>query len=202
MSVKYPIESIGKFFFVGVFLVASYAMADKYDIDKSHSRVGFKISHLTISNVLGTFDDFSGSFLFDPDNVEKSETSVKIDVASVNTANKKRDDHLRNPDFFEVTKFPAMSFVSTKVQKKDSTHFTVMGNLTIRNETKAVALDVTYKGSVMDPWGNQRAGFMATTTLNRKDFGLTWNKTLDNGGLVVGDEVMIEIEVEGVKAKA
>lgn len=202
MIVKCQFERIFKILCFGAFLIGSQALADKYEIDKSHSRVGFKISHLTISNVLGTFDDFSGTFVFDPDQVEKSETSVKVDVGSVNTANKKRDDHLRNQDFFEVTKFPAMSFVSSKVQKKDATHFTVMGDLTIRNETKPVTLDVTYKGSVMDPWGNQRAGFMATTTINRKDFGLTWNKTLDNGGLVVGDEVMIEIEVEGVKAKA
>lgn len=177
------------------------AIAETYEIDTSHSRVGFKIRHLAISNVLGNFKDFSGVISYDPKDIAKSNVSVSIKSKSIDTDNKKRDDHLKNKDFFDVTKFPAISYKSKSVEKIDDKHFKVNGELTIRDTTKEVPLNVEFLGAAKDPWGNERVAFTATSKINRKDFGIKWNKLLEAGGLVVGDNVKIEIDIEGIKKK-
>ncbi len=182
---------------------ASSAQAAEYTIDPDHSTVSFKIKHLMISSVVGRFTDFKGSFFFDPAKVADSKAEAAITVGSVNTEQKKRDEHLKGADFFNTPKHPEMSFKTTKVVPgKTPESFIAHGDLTIAGVTKPVELEISYGGAVKDPWGNDRAAFTATTEINRKDFGLTWNKALETGGVVVGDEVKINIEIEGIKKKA
>lgn len=180
-------------------LLAHHAYAADYQIDPSHSSVVFKVKHLAISSVPGRFGDVSGKFSFDPANVGASTAEARISAGSINTMDTKRDDHLRAGDFLDVTKFPAITFKSTKIEKVSDTEFKAIGDLTLHGVTKTVTLDVEYGGAAKDPWGKERAAFEAKTKINRKDFGLTWNKALETGGLVVGDEVQIALEVEGVK---
>jgi len=174
---------------------SSYAAAATYEIDNSHSSVGFKVTHF-VSVVKGNFESFKGTVEFDEANLATSSTSVSIDAKTVNTSNAKRDEHLRNPDFFDVEKYPQITFASTKVENGKIT-----GNLTMHGVTKEVVLDFTFNGTANDPWGGERAGFSATTEIDRKDFGITFNKALDNGGLMLGEKVKIEIEIEAVKKK-
>ncbi|MCC6954480.1 MAG: polyisoprenoid-binding protein [Deltaproteobacteria bacterium] len=179
--------------------LAQAAYADTYAIDKDHSQVGFKIKHLAISTVPGTFSEFSGTFDFDPKNVAAAKVDATIAVSSVNTNQAKRDNHLRDADFFDVSKFPEMKFVSKKVTPVDADSFKVVGELTIRDVTKPVTLDVEFGGAAKDPWGNDRAAFTATTKFNRKDWGMQWNKALETGGLLVGEDVHVTLEIEGIK---
>lgn len=178
---------------------AGSAMATTYEIDPSHSTVGFKVKHLAISSVFGKFANFKGDFTFDPKAPDKAKAAAVINVGSINTEEKKRDDHLRSNDFFDAAKFPEMKFTTKEIKEVNGESFKVLGELTIRDVTKPVVLDVTYQGSATDPWGKERAAFTATTKINRRDFGLTWSKVLETGALVVGDEVTIQIEVEGIK---
>ena len=182
-------------------LLAQPAFAAKYDIDQAHTSIEFKVSHLGISSVKGSFADVKGEFDFDPNALEKSSTSAEISVNSIDTKNGKRDDHLKSPDFLEQQKFPSISFKSRKVEKGTGTNFKVTGDLTIHGISKEVVLDVEQGGLATDPWGSERAAFSATTTIKRKDFGLVWSKTMDNGSLVVGEDVKITIDVEGIKKK-
>jgi polyisoprenoid-binding protein YceI len=175
------------------------SFAATYKIDPSHSTVGFKVKHLGISKVPGSFAEFTGTFTFDPSKIEDSKADAVISVKSVDTSDKKRDDHLRGEDFFAADKFPNISFKTTKIEAVIGQGFKATGDLTIRGITKPVSLDVSFTGAAKDPWGKERAAFSATTKINRKDFGLTWSKVLETGGLVVGDEVEILIEIEGVK---
>ena len=175
------------------------ANAATYKIDSDHSEVGFKIRHLAISNVTGKFADFSGTFTFDPANVKSSKVDAEIAIKSVNTSQQKRDDHLRGDDFFAAEKYPQMKFVSKGVEPSGKDQFKLSGDLTIRGVTKPVTLNVSYSGSAKDPWGNEKAAFSAVTTISRKEFGLTWNKALETGGMVVGDEVTINLEIEGTR---
>jgi polyisoprenoid-binding protein YceI len=176
------------------------ALAATWTIDPEHSSIGFKVRHLMVSNVRGNFDKFSGTIEADDKDITKSRVQVSIDTASINTNVKKRDDHLRSADFFDVAKYPAMTFVSKKVAKAGNDRLKVTGDLTLHGVTKEVVLDV--EGPSMetrDPWGNIRRGATATTTINRKDFGLTWNMALETGGVVVGEEVTITLEVELIR---
>ncbi len=182
--------------------LAAQASAANYKIDSDHSRIGFKVRHLGISAVPGKFTQFSGSFNYDPTNLAASSAHAEVEVKSVDTEQQKRDDHLRSPDFFDAAKFGKMTFKSTKVEPVNSESFKLHGDLTIHGITKPVTFDVNVGGTAKDPWGNERAGFAAEAKINRKDFGLAWSKTLDNGSLVVGDEVMIDLEIEGIKEKA
>ncbi len=175
-------------------------LAATYNIDTSHSEVTFKIRHMGISKVSGRFDEFEGSFSFDPENLANSTAHATIQLASVDTDNADRDAHLRNPDFFDVEKYPVMNFHGHKVTDADEDGFKLHGELTLHGETKPVVLDVELNGQVTDPWGNERAGFTATTKINRKDFGLTWTKNLGTGELMVGDKVSITLEIEGIKS--
>ncbi len=172
------------------------AGASTYTIDAAHSSVGFQIKHLAISKVNGSFTEFSGTFEFEEGKPESWSVEANIQLASVDTGNQDRDDHLRNSDFFNVEKFPVMTFKSTGM-KGDR----LMGNLTLHGITKAVALDVEFNGAVTDPWGNDKVGFSATGKINRKDWGLTFNKALDTGGLMIGEDVKISIEIEAAKNK-
>lgn len=176
------------------------ALASTWEIDPVHTTLQFKVRHLMISNVKGIFEKFSGKLNLDDKEITKSKVDVTIDTASLNTNIQKRDDDLRSANFFEVAKFPTMTFSSTKVEKNGNDKLKVTGNLTIKGITRPVVLNVEgLTPEVKDPWGGTRRGASATTAINRKDFGLTWNKTMDNGGMVVGDDVGIQLEVEFVK---
>lgn len=178
------------------------AQAATWNIDPDHSNVGFKVRHLMVSNVKGNFEKFTGTVDINEKDITKSKIDVSIDTASINTNVQKRDEHLRSADFFEVTKYPAMTFVSKKVAKAGKGKLKVTGDLTLHGITKEVVLDVEGPAKESkDPWGNMRSGAVASTKINRKDFGLTWNKALETGGVVVGEEVTINLEVEMIKGK-
>ncbi len=179
---------------------AQTANSTTYKIDADHTNVGFKIRHL-FSNVSGNFTEFEGTVDYDPKNPSAWKTSAVIHAASINTNVAGRDKHLRSSDFFDVEKYPAIMFKSTGVENATETSTKLKGDLTIHGVTKPVMLDLQIHGVGKDPWGNTRAGFTATTKINRKDFGLTWNKTLETGGVLVGDDVDITLEVEAVQSK-
>jgi len=176
---------------------AGAAEAATYTLDAAHSSVSFVARHMVVSKVRGHFDTFEGNFDFTEGQPATWKAQATIQAASVNTGNEKRDGHLRSPDFFAAEEFPTLSFVSTGVEKKGETYL-LKGDLTMRGVTKPIALTLEYFGSIKDPWGNDRAGFSARGTVNRKDFGLNWNDLIESGGAVVSDEIAIEIEVEGV----
>ncbi|MGH7849544.1 MAG: YceI family protein [Thermodesulfobacteriota bacterium] len=179
----------------------SRAEAAAYVIDPDHSQVIFKVKHMGISTVTGRFDLIEGSYSFDDADISKSSVETTITTASINTNKQKRDDHLKSPDFLNVAKNPTITFKSKEVKKGDGDDFIIVGDLTINGVTKQVELDAEYGGKAQDPMGNERTAFTAETKIDRKDFGITWNKTLDSGGLVVGDDVNIELEVEGIRKK-
>lgn len=181
--------------------LAAPAAAELYKIDEAHSAVSFKVAHLAISKVSGRFDKFSGTIDYKPGDVKNWKAEAVIDVASINTGVEARDKHLRAPDFFDVEKFPTMTFRSTKVAGYKKMKGKLHGELTLHGVTKAVVLDVEGSGPAKDPWGNERMAAVARTTINRKDFGLGWNQVLETGGLLVGEKVEITIEIEAVKQK-
>lgn len=178
--------------------VPATSLADTYLIDKDHTSVTFQIRHL-FTKVTGRFDSFEGKVNFDPAKPEQTKVEGSIDTKSINTNVEKRDAHLRSDAFFDVEKYPKITFVSTKVTDVDPKALSgkLHGNLTIHGVEKPVVLDVQFLGRGKDPWGNEKAGFSATTKINRKDFGLNWNETVETGGLLVGDDVEIEISAEG-----
>ncbi len=183
----------------GSLSLPSIASATMYKVDKDHTTVTFKVRHL-FSTVVGRFDKFDGTITFDPNDPTKVKVEGTIDATSINTNNAKRDEHLRSKDFFDVQKYPTLTFAATTVSGVDPQTKTgkLEGNLTIHGVTKPVVIDAAYLGEAKDPWGNTRAGFSGKTKINRKDFGLTWNQTLEAGGLLVGEDVEIEIEAEGI----
>ena len=174
----------------------------KWNIDLGHSGVNFSIRHMVISKVRGRFGKFTGVLNLDDENVTRSVVEATIDAASIDTGVEQRDAHLRSADFFDVEKYPELRFRSTRIEKLADDRFRVAGELTIRDVTREVVLDVEGGGRAKDPWGNERTGFVAKTTLDRKDFGLKWNQALEAGGVLVGDRVDIELDVQGVKAAA
>ena len=171
-----------------------------WNIDLAHSAIHFSARHMVVSKTRGKFAKFSGAIQFDAADLSKGTVSVEIDPASVDTGDAQRDGHLRSGDFFEVEKFPKASFKSTKVVDKGEGKLAITGDLTLHGVTKSVTLDASYEGSGKDPWGGERAGFTATTTINRIDFGVSFNKALETGGLLVGEKVELQLEVEAVKA--
>ena len=190
--------------FVSVVFLASlplFAAQDTYTVDKVHSGVEFKIRHM-ISTVGGKFTDFAGTVNADPANPTAATVEFTIQTASIDTAAPDRDKHLRSADFFDAEKYPTITFRSTKVAKsgtKDT--YNVTGDLTMHGVTRRITMPVTFLGFEKDPWGNMRAGFELNTTLNRKDFGINWNKALDAGGYLLQDDVKIAINLEAVKKK-
>ena len=178
--------------------VPAGAFAATWSIDGAHTDASFSVRHMMVSNVKGRFDKVEGTVEIDDKDITKSKVSVTIDTKSVYTDNEKRDEHLRGPDFFDVEKFPTITFESTKVAKSKG-GLKVTGNLTIHGVTKSVVLDVEGPSkAIKDPWGMNRRGLSASTKINRKDFGLTWNNVLEAGGVAVGDEVKITIDAEMV----
>jgi polyisoprenoid-binding protein YceI len=183
-------------------LIGSSAFAANYTLDSSHGEVGFSVKHLMISNVKGNFSKFKGGFEFDAAKKELKNISVEIDAASVSTNEPKRDEHLKSPEFLDTAKFGQMTFKGEKAEFKGDKPVKVSGTLTLHGVSKPVTLDIDYGGTAVDPWGNHRVAFTASTTIKRKDYGLTWNKQLDGGGVVVGDDVKINIESEAIAEKA
>jgi len=181
-------------------LLALPAAGADWNLDASHSNVGFEVKHMAISKVKGSFGELSGTVTGEPGKPETFGVEVTIQTASVDTGNQDRDDHLRSPDFFEAEKHPTMTFKSTGV-KMDGDEGTLTGELTLHGVTKTVELELEYAGMVDDPWGNTRMGFSAEGEIDRTEFGLTWSKALETGGLVVGHDVEIELEIEVVLAK-
>ena len=170
-----------------------------WQIDSAHSRVQFSVRHMMISTVRGRFNTFSGTVEFDEDNPTSSSVDVVIDVASIDTREQQRDDHLRSPDFFDAANFPDMTFKSKRIEQTGEKSGRMIGDLTIKDITKEVTLDVEYAGQAKSPWGTTSAGFAASGSIDRKDFGLNWNQVLETGGILVGDAIKIDIEVELIK---
>ena len=185
---------------LSILLIPVLTEAATWQIDPAHSSVGFMIRHLTVSNVKGSFNKAQGAITIDDKDITSLRVEISIDASSVDTGHAQRDEHLRGPDFFDVTKYPTITFVSKKVSKTDLNKLKVEGELTIHGVTKAITVEVEGPTSeIKDPWGNFRRGATATSKINRRDFGIIWNKVLDTGGLVVGDEVNIYVEVELVR---
>ncbi|HYC54427.1 MAG TPA: YceI family protein [Candidatus Binatia bacterium] len=191
---------------VGVWLLLplSPARAEQtaFQVDKSHSSVNFRIRHL-LSKVAGHFGEFEGTVTLDPEKRDTVKVEGSIDVASIDTGDEKRDAHLRNEDFFDVARHPEITFKADKLTdvSADKTSGKLHGQLTMHGVTKPIVIDVEWYGVATDPWGNKKAGFAGTTKLNRKDYGIEWNKSLDSGGVLVGDEVEIELQMEASPPK-
>jgi len=168
-----------------------------FSVDKAHSETAFQVRHL-VTRVRGRFNDFEGTIEVDEENPAGSSVEVTIQAASVDTSQPDRDAHLRSADFFSVEQFPTLSFKSTGVAARGSDTYQVTGDLTIHGVTRQVVVPVTFLGFAKDPWGNLRAGFEAELTINRKDYGLTWNAALETGGFLVGDEVKISLSVQAI----
>jgi polyisoprenoid-binding protein YceI len=164
-------------------------------IDRSHSEVDFQVRHL-LSKVRGRFNEFGGSIEFDQDQPERSRVDVTIQAGSIDTAEPDRDKHLRSGDFFDVDKYPTLTFVSTSVTPRGENRYDVAGDLTIHGVTQQIVLPATFLGAATDPWGNAKSVFEADLTLNRKDFGLSWNAALETGGFLVGDEVKVTLSIQ------
>ncbi len=172
-----------------------------YQVDPDHTVIGFSIRHMVISDVKGRFNKFSGVVAYDPEDISTLKASGTIDAASVDTSSRKRDEHLRSADFFDVAQYPNITFESARVEKQGD-GYVLFGNLTIRGVTKEVALPIMVTGPITDPWGKTRIGIEVNGSINRKDFGIVWGKVMDNGGLLIGDEVKIAINAEAVKQDA
>jgi polyisoprenoid-binding protein YceI len=178
-------------------LVSGAAHASAWVLDGDHTTVGFAVKHMMVTDVKGTFDKVSGTVEIDEKDPSKSKVEVEIDAASVNTRNAKRDEHLRSPDFFDTAKHAKLTFKSTKVEIAKDGSMKITGDLTLHGVTKSVTLAAApLSAEVKDPWGGTHRGTTATTKINRKDFGLAWNKALETGGVVVGEDVLIELQVE------
>jgi polyisoprenoid-binding protein YceI len=183
-----------------LFALMGIANAQTWKVDPAHTSVGFTVRHMVVTKVNGQFTDFDGEINWDGKDLSKASVTFTVQSKSINTDNEKRDGHLRSADFFAVDSFPTLTFTSTKIVPGDGDKFTMTGNLTIRGVTKEVTFDCTFNGTV-SAFGGERAGFSATTTINRQDFKVSWSKTLDSGGLVAGNDVIINLEVEAVKAQ-
>lgn len=179
--------------------LAGAALAlDTYTPDPAHTTVGFSARHFVITKVRGHFKEFSATIMYDEQDITKSSMQGTIKVASIDTSNQKRDDHLRSGDFFDAAKFPEITFRSTRVEKRGDA-YVMVGPLTIRDVTKEVAVPFNLTGKVQDPGGKERVGFDAYLKINRKDFGVSWDKKMDNGSLIVSDDIDIELLVEAIK---
>lgn len=184
---------------IGVMLLAaaSYGV-DNYQIDPVHSSIDFSVKHLVISNVKGNFTDFSGAIMYDSTDIAKSSAEVTIKSATINTGNPTRDKHLMSPDFFDAVKYPEITFKSSKIEKKGD-GFAMTGTLTMHGVSKEIAIPFNILGTIKDPQGKFRMGAEGSLTINRQDYGVSWSKALETGGLVVGNDVIIDLSIEAVK---
>ena len=178
----------------------SLAEMAKWNVDKDHTTLGFEVVHMVVSKTQGKFTEYSGLVEMDAEKQEFKTFEAVIQTASVTTDHKKRDEHLRSPDFFHVSTFPTMTY-TMKSYTKNGNQYTAVGDFTLLGVTKEIALVGTFNGVAKDPWGNTRAGFTAEGTINRQDFGMKFSELLDNGGLIVGDEVKLKLEIEIIKEK-
>lgn len=181
--------------------VISLNAQTSWKIDAAHSNVGFNVSHMVIAEVTGNFKEFNATLVQNGEDFSGGKLTATIKVSSIDTDNEGRDKHLRSADFFDAEKYPEITFVSKSIEKISDKNYKVTGDLTMRGVTKSVVLDMKFNGQMNDPWGNTKAGFKATTRVNRKDFGLEWNKVLETGGLMVGEDINIIINTEMNKEK-
>ena len=172
-----------------------------WTVDPSHSLVEFAVKHLMISTVRGRFSDVKGTITYNEANPTQSKIEIEIPTASIDTRSEQRDAHLKSPDFFHAEQHPTMTFKSKRIDGDVNGEFQIVGDLTIRDQTREITLDAQFNGRTRDPWGGDRMGFEAKGKINRKDFGLTWNQALETGGWVVGEDIKMSIEVELVKQK-
>jgi polyisoprenoid-binding protein YceI len=179
-------------------LASTTFAADKYELDPVHTRIGFTARHLMINNVSGRFTEFTGNILYDEQDLSKSTVSVKIQAASVNTENKMRDDDLRSANFFDVAKYQEITFQSSRFEKQGDGYLCV-GTLAMHGASKEITIPFTVLGKIKDPWGKTRIGLEGELRIDRRDWGLTYSKTLDSGGLVVGNDIKIDLNIEAVK---
>lgn len=198
MEEKMKTKSLFASLFALLLFAGNIVAGENYQIDLAHSYVGFGVKHLVISTVKGNFDDFSGTINFDENDMTKSSVDVKIQVGSIDTDNTDRDNHLRSADFFDVENYPEMVFKSDSVTKEDD-KYVMHGQLTLHGVTKPIDVHFEFLGKINSPWGQEVIAFDGTASLSRKEYGMTWNKTLEAGGLLVGDEIKIEIHIEAVK---
>lgn len=203
LQIKAP--ALGYFFWLLTLKIclftAQNSYAETYTIDPEHSRLEFKVRHLGIGWVVGKFAEFGGNFTYDPKDLSKSSADVVIKASSLDSGTPKRDRHLRSPDFLNTMEQREIRFFAKQVEGTDPENFKVKGVLTIRDIQKEVYLDVVHGGSIIDPWGNPRSAFHATTKINRKDFGLKWNRIIETGALLVGEEIEISMDIQGIAVK-
>jgi polyisoprenoid-binding protein YceI len=171
-----------------------------YTLDPAHSRIGFVARHAMVTKVRGAFTSFTGSAVLDAEDPARSSAELTVEVASVDTGNGQRDDHLRTNDFFDAVTYPQIRFVSTRVERVDGDDYRLTGDLTIKGVTKPVTVDFTYTGSAVDPWGNERAGFEGRAVINRKDWGVNFNAALEAGGVLVSEKITLEFDIAAVKS--
>ncbi len=175
-------------------------LSGTYTIDPAHSRIGFVARHAMVTKVRASFNEFEGSGYFDAENPANSRFTLTIKAASIDTRSADRDAHLRGNDFLDMERYPEITYASTVVEQLDDTHYRVTGDLTIKGVTRPVAIDLEFTGAAVDPFGNQRIGLEGSTTINRKDFGVTWNAALEAGGVLVSEKVTLEFEVSAIRA--
>jgi polyisoprenoid-binding protein YceI len=171
----------------------------KWVLDAAHSNLDFSIRHMMIAKVKGSFESFSAEIEADPADLTTASIALAVDVASVDTRNGDRDNHLRSPDFFDVEKFPQMTFVSKQIVKTGENEYEITGDLTLRDVTRSEKISVSYEGTGKDPWGNTKVGFSGNGSIKRSDYGLTWNAALETGGVLVGDDVKISFEIQAAQ---
>ncbi|WP_075982732.1 YceI family protein [Bacillus massilinigeriensis] len=172
----------------------------KWAVDPAHSSVDFSIKHMMIANVKGSFKQFDATIDADPTDLTTATIQFSVDLASVDTRNEDRDNHLRSGDFFDVENNPKMTFTATNITRKDEDEYEVTGDLNLHGVTKQETFAVTFEGQGLDPWGNQKVGFSAVGAIKRSDYNLTWNAALETGGVLVGDKVKIDIQIQAAKA--
>lgn len=170
-----------------------------WTIDPAHSQVGFVARHAMVTKVRGSFNDFDGTVKVSDDDLATTSIELHIQATSIDTRNAQRDEHLRSNDFLAMEQFPQITFISTSVQSTDSTHLEVTGDLTIKGVTNKVTVPFDFQGTATDPFGSQRAGFEGSITINRKDYGVTWNAALETGGVLVSDKIVLELEVSAIR---
>jgi polyisoprenoid-binding protein YceI len=175
------------------------ALTGTYTIDPVHTEIGFVARHAMVTKVRGGFNDFDGTVVFDAANPEATSVTVTIQAASISTRNDQRDAHLRSNDFLAMEEYPQITFVSTAFRQTGDDSFDLTGDLTIRDVTNSIAIPFTYHGAATDPFGNLRLGFAGSVAINRKDYGVSWNATLETGGFLVSDKIVLEFEVSAIK---
>ena len=179
----------------------STALTGTWEVDPGHSRIGFATRHAMVTRVRGAFNDVSGSIVLDEEDPAASTATILVDMASIDTRNQQRDEHLRSADFFDVATYPEMTFTSTRIEEVDEGGYLVTGGLASRDQTRSIAIPLRFVGIDTDPFGNVRAGFEGSRRIDRRDWGISWNTPLDSGGLLVSDRIQLEFELSLIKSQ-